>query len=718
VRPLLALVVIVLTALAVWMAFGRGTGGFGPPPAPVVERTEPAPDLARTEVSIETPAAEPAPRTEVPVAVAQPMTTQPTTTRARLAVRVVAKGSAKPLARARVGLTLPVAGFQSRDVERTTGELGEHVWTDAEGRSSFDVDAGREFRLSVHGADSLGGHATVDVPALASAETREVVVEIAFDPDLVFFGRVLDSASHTPVADAAISGEEWNAPASDRGVTDADGVFRIEMRTWRTAGLRVAARGYGPRWIGPSAGHASAETALEILLERGATLRVEVLGADRAPLADAEVRVECWIAEMASGAQNSNRYHDALSWSAPTGSDGIAVLADLPPAASLRGQVLRGKKLIRTEADPFVLQPAEDRHVTWVLGVGGEIRGVVREQDGTPASRFEVWLQRATTEAATYFRTYDESQGRRIVKTDADGAFRFADVAPGGWWVGPRNSGPVGTDPAVEPAPLGEYVAMTGGRIDLDVRLLRGLVIRGRIVEDDGVTPARGQVMAMRPAAHMYIDAAPRLSDTFVVGPLVPGRWTLEANASAAGASSGPVEAEAGATDVVLKLRKRGTVRVRVLEPAGGPVAALSVIVSGANLSRLGTTDARGAIEFVGVELGTLCASASASDGRWAQRAGLTIGSGGVLEVDLVLERGVRARLRCAASGKSTSFRVERDGNVLAFVDANAGGSAEFTLPIGRSTLRAFVPGQGFTDRVVDVAAGSTPEFTYDGGWQ
>jgi len=714
VRPLLVLVVLVLAALAVWLAFGRGPEAVVPgPPPPAVERAASTPELARAEVPIEQPAAEPAPRVDAAVPIAQP-----TTTRARLAVRVVAKGSKKPLARARVGLTLPVAGSQSRDVERTNGELGEHVWTDADGRSTFDVDAGLAFQLTVRGAESLAGHATVDVPALAAAETREVVVELVSDPNLVFFGRVLDAATRAPVAEAAITGEEWNAPTSDRGVTDADGVFRVEMRTWRTAGLRVAARGYGPRWVGPSAGHETADRALEILLERGATLRVELLGADRVPLADAEVRVEAWIAEMASGAQNSHRYLDAMSWTAATGSDGVAVLADLPPGAQLRGSVRRGKTVIRTEADPFVLTAGEDRKLTWILGQGGEIRGVVREQDGTPVPKFEVWLQRATTEGPTYLRPYDESRARRVARTDADGAFRFADVATGGWWVGPRNSGPVRTDPAVEPAPLGEYVVMTGGRVDLDVRLVRGLVIRGRIVGEDGVTPARGQVMVFRPAEQMYIDARPENSETFVVGPLVPGRWTLEANSGADGASSGPVEAEAGATDVVLRLRRNGTVRVRVLDAAGGAVASVPVLAGGAERTSLGNSDAQGVVSFVGIRPGTVYASASAPDGRWAHRAGLAIEPGGVLDVDLLLEQGVRARLRCGTTGKPGRFRVERDGGVLAFVDANAGGTAEFTLPVGRSTLRAFVPGTGFIDRVVDVVAGTTPEFVYDGGWQ
>ncbi len=713
-RPILVLVVLVLAALAVWLAFGRSPEAVVPiAPAPAVERAAPTREPAPSDADVAAPAVEPATRTDA-AAPSEPAAT----TRAHLAVRVVTRETRKPLESARVGLGLPVAGDRTREVDRTTGTLGEIVWTDADGRAAFDVEPGTDFRLAVRGGDTVARNATSIVPALTAGETRDVVVELEFDPDLVFFGRVLDGASRAPIAGASISGEEGRAPESDRGTTDASGLFRVEMRTWTTVGLRVAAKGYGARWVGPSAGHATADTALEILLERGATLRVEVLGADRAPLADAAVRVEAWIAEMASGAQNSNRYLEALSWSAPTGSDGMAVLADLPPGAQLRGSVRRGNTVIRTEADPFVLTAGEDRKLTWVLGQGGEIRGVVREQDGTPVPKFEVWLQRATTDGPTYLRPYDESRARRVAKTDADGAFRFADVATGGWWVGPRNSGPVRTDPAVEPAPLGEYVVMTGGRVELDVRLVRGLVIRGRIVGDDGSTPARGQVMVSRPAEQMYIDARPENSETFVVGPLVPGRWTLEANSGADGASSGPVEAEAGATDVVLRLRKNGTVRVRVLDAAGLPVASIPVLAGGAERTSLGNSDAQGLVTFVGMKPGALYASASAPDGRWAHRAGLAIESGGTLDVDLVLEQGVRARVRCGTSGKPARIRVERDGAVLAFVDANAGGSAEFTLPVGRSTLRAFVPGTGFVDRVVDVAAGTTPEFVYDGGWQ
>lgn len=712
-RPILVLVVLVLAALAVWLAFGRSPAAVVPgPPAPAVERAAPTADLAQAEIPIEPPGVEPAPRVDAAVPVAQP-----TTTRARLAVRVVAKGSKQPLARARVGLTLPVAGFRSRDVERTSGELGEHVWTDADGLSTFDVDAGLAFRLSVRGAESLGGNATVDVPALAPAESRDVVVELAFDPDLVFFGRVLDAVTRAPVAGAAITGEEWNAPTSDRGVTDADGLFRVEMRTWRTVGLRVAASGYGPRWIGAGPGHATADTALEILLERGATLRVEVLGPDRAPLGDAAVHVEAWIAEMASGVQISNRYLDALSWTAATGSDGVAVLADLPPGANLRGRVYRAKKLLRTEADPIVLSAGEDRRITWVLGIGGEIRGVVREQDGTPVPKFEVWLQRATTQAATMFRSYDESQGRRAVRTDADGAFRFTDVATGGWWVGPRTLGPVGEDPALEPAPIGEYVDMTGGRVDLDVRLVRGHVIRGRIVGPDGTTPVAGRVSASRPAEHLYVDASGQTAATFVVGPLTPGRWTL--TAFAAGTSSARVEAAAGDTDVVLRLRTMSALRVRVVDPTGGSVAAVSLVLSGADTIGAMRTDALGACTFAGVATGTCRVAANTSDGRWASSADVVLGSDGPLEVELVLQPGVHGRMRCTpGAGKPVSFRVDRDGTALCFVEANAGGWTDFTLPVGRSTLRAFVPGTGFVDRVVDVVAGTTPEFVYDGGWQ
>ncbi len=711
-RSILVTLALLVVALALWFAFVRDPNVPLPdvPSNSTAARVEVLETSAPLEAAIEAPAQESSERAVV-------VEDTPTSTRARLDVRVVAKGTQRPLVRARVGLGSTEPNSTTREVNRSIGTLGEVLWTDGDGSAAFDVDPGQAMQLSARGGETLARVAYVNVEALLPAETRSIVVEMEFEPNLVFFGRVLDREARAPIVGAAIVGEEPPRTA-DFGTTDADGVFRIAIRTWNTVGLRIRARGFAEHWVGPIAGHDSADRALEILLDRAPKWMVEVLTADRAPLADATVRIESWISDMSSGASTTNRALDALSWSAATDTAGVATFDELPPGAQLRGSVLRGNKLLRQEADPFTLAPGETRRVTWILGAGGSIHGIVREADGTPVPNFEVWMQRATTESPTFFRSYDESQARRIARTDANGAYRFEDVAPGGWWVGPHHPGVVGIDPAVEATPLGEFVALSGERIELDIALVRGLVIRGRLVGTDGVTPARGQVHASRPVDNLYADPQGGGDATFVVGPLVPGRWTLEATGSTPGMRSAPLEVEAGATDVVLRFIELGRVRVHVVDAAGASVPGASVYIASDAYSSSSQTDAQGLREFTGVAPGSCSASANTSDGRWAARAGITVASGQAVDVELTLEPGVRARLRNVAAPNGTRFFVERDGIILGVVHLAPGQSADLTVPIGTSTLRAFVPMTGYVDREIAVTAGTTPEFVYQEGWK
>lgn len=707
-RSLLALALVVLVALAIWFVSGRGGDAVDVRPPPSARAfVEPA-----NEAPSEPPAVA---RVDAPTDQrAQAVAPDAPTTRAQLVVRVLARGTGAPLARARVGLASTEPNAVLRDVERSTGTIGEYPVSDADGRATFDVDSGRAYELTVRGAESVGKNARQAIDALAPGETRSLDVELDVDPDLVFHARVIDRDTRAPVANARVVAE--TPDARQTWTTDADGRFRAELRSWRTLGLRVTAAGRAERWVGPSAGHETAESALEIELERGATLRVEVLAVDRVPIAAAQVRVEAWIDELASGSRTSQRSLDALSWSADTGPDGIAVLDGLPPNARLRGSMHRGGRRIRSEADPIELAPGETRDVTWVLGAGGDVRGIVREADGTPVAGHEIWLQRATTDRATYFRPFDESQARRGAKTDADGAFRFADVAPGGWWVGPAHPGIVGVDATKAAAPIGAYVDMTGASVDLDVRLARGHVIRGRIVGSDGKTPVRGGVFARHASEPMFLDPPAVQSSDFVVGPLVPGRWVLQAHAG--GGTSAEVEANAGDVDVVLALRKLGRVDVRVVDPSGAAVANLAVQVANDTSARSGRTDAQGACTFVGIESGPIAASVVTDDGRWAQRADLALDGAAPLAVELALEPGVRARVRCVSAPPNTRFVVLRGDRALTSFAAKSGEVANVTLPTGACVLRALVPGGDVADRTIDALAGSSPEYVYDGAWK
>jgi hypothetical protein len=737
-RSILILVLVLLAAIVVWFAFLREPVA----PIPVPERT---PAVATPAIAAELdappsvvePAAPSARRVDQP-GIVEPTVDEPAAPpRARLVVRVVAHDTRAPLARARVSTRAAHATGRMQPVERTTGTVGEMLWTDAEGRATFDVEPGQELQLFVSGGDTSATPDQRTIDALRDAEERAIDIGLAVDRDHEFYGRVLERTTHAPVVGAAIlsdcdstmmpsigdSGSKSIKGAQDEirpelTTTDGDGVFHIAVRGRQPVGLTVKSAGFGPHWVGTMKGHDTVDSAFEILIDRGATLRVQVVQVDRAPLANTSVRFDGWIAEMSSGAQDSARYLDALSWSADTDVTGVAVLADLPPNVELRGTASRGGKRIFTLADPLTLTPGEDRAVTWTLGGGSEIHGVVREQDGTPVPKFEVWLQRATTTADTYFRSYDESQSRRIVRTDARGAYRFQDVAPGSWWLGPHSPGNVVADPAAEAAPIGRFVELSGERAEIDITLVRGLVIRGTILAPDGRPAAGGQVHAFRLVEQMFVDSRRVEGGAFVVGPLVPGKWTLEAVSAMDGTRSEPVEAGAGDTGVVLRLRKSAEVRVHVVDASGADVAGAAVVVTTTDGGQSSRTNAQGVFVSRGLRAGPLTVSASTDDGRWASCTGLTAKDGANAEVELVLEAGVVGSLRCVAAEPGTRFSVERDGIAVAYAFATAGNTTSFTLPVGRSTLRAFAANAGNIDREIDVAAGSSPEFVFDRGWQ
>lgn len=713
-RSLLAIAVVALAALAAWLAFPDASGAS----TPAAEAPDVVPAQFEAERADGTSETADAPARRADAVVDPSPISPPTTTRARLDVRVVAAGTREPLARVRVGLALDVPDARSVDVERSRGTVGENLWSDADGGATFDVEPGVALRLWSARGDVPARPAEIEIAPLAPGEARSVELARDVEPDLVFHGRVLARETREPIAGAPIAGERPPRGDSDLGVTGADGVFRVALRTWETVGLRVSAHGFGHRWVGPRAGHETPETALEIPLDRGSTLRVRALAADRTPLVDATARVEAWIAELGSGASGGNRYLDAMSWTAATGADGVATLVDLPPDAQLRGTLTRGGRIVHTVAEPFALRPGEVREVTWTLDAPGEVRGVVRETDGAPVARQTIWLQRATTAAPTIFRSYDESRARRTTATDERGSFRFADVAPGSWWVGPGRTEPGREDPERDPVAHGELVVVADGPADVALTLVRGLVIRGRIVGADGVTPAIGHAGAKRAAEKLYVDAGPA-GDAFVVGPLLPGRWTLSAFSPDGASQSADVEAEAGASGVVLQLVAQARLRLRVLDASGDPVPHAGVLAGNVEHGTTSSeTDENGRREFLALPPGRLFASARMPDGRWALATGLLAASGQALDVDLVLQAGVRARLVCRAAEKGTRFVVERDGSPITFVDAQTGASVEFTLPLGRSTLRALPPGAAPLARELDVAAGAAVELTFDGGWR
>jgi len=524
-------------------------------------------------------------------------------------------------------------------------------------------------------------------------------------------GRVIEKRARLPVSGAVITSSADAHGAS----TDAEGRFEIELSDPDVSSVlveapRFSAIAFDARGVDEASG-----APFEVPLDYASTLRATLLGVDRSPLTGAELRVEGSIPRL-PGSQRDPA--DAFVRSAQADEDGLAVIEGLPAYAPLRCSVWhRGRSLFRV-SDPIELGPGEQRPTTWSMGVEGVIRGVVRERDGRGVPDCVVWLQRATADGLTLFGAEDESGSRRSARSDQEGRFRFADVPRGSWWLGPAHL--PDTDPhVIAPASIGQRIDLPAEDVEREVRLLRGLVVIGRVLAPDGSTPARAEVDASHGPNQGYCDAVPIVDGWFAIGPLAPGRWSLRAKGlTPISSRSDAAEVEAGATDVVLQLNELGTVRVRVIDAAGVPVEEAR-IVAGSRAWRSHTrTRVDGICVLEGVPPGPLTVGATTEDGRWAVFSGRDVGHSTTVVVDLALVPGVRARIRARPGSRASGFEVFRDGVLIASVPAaSQEGIAHVTMPIGSCELRAFTMA-GFVTGSVEVSADTTPEFTFDGEWR
>ncbi len=711
-RIVLALLGLLLGGSLLWLLVSGEAGDVvGPETDASTASREPDPiEPHRTEPAAEVPI-----RVEVDTRVAAERETDagnlPAST--RLIVLVRAEETEAPLTGCRVVVRPdPVeGGFSARHVRGSRGDLSTSPVTDSEGRVEFTLPPARAFQLVAEDPMNLVGPAHVRIEPLAPGETREIEVSAATESDVHFVARVIDNETNVPLAGAQViidtpevlireaTGQSEGAPADHlqtrralstsgwgRIVTDGDGYFELDVRSWLGLMARIEAPGYSWGLVPITAGCESRETAQTVRLCRSAALDVHVTGPIEIPTGEAQVQITVPAYQLAHPNEiglDAQLFH-TVGWKGGTDGDSHVLFSGLPACVPLDVDVTLVHQNAMRRAGPVVLEPGENRKIEVVFGTGAVVAGSFRKLDGTPAEPAEIWMKRGVARWQFSFLDRDDV---RATQSDADGHFVFENVPDGQWVIGPAPTGSV--------APVTVTVTVESGLCDHEALLIArdDLYINGRVVGPDG-RPCMAGVTAFCPAADVIADDMADDQGAFSLGPLVPGSYTLTAHQAGWTeprlADSEDVIVEPGVVDVVLQLRAGASIAGRVVKEATGESVRCQLILSQARIQEkedqalVQQESADGSFVFDGLVPGEYSLSATTRGGECGVLAGIQV-SLGEQRSELILPVRLGGRLHVFYEGSSerAQILVLHNDVVVAIDSVEADTFEVLTLPAG-----------------------------------
>lgn len=725
-RKLAFVMAMLLAGLLLVVTLRRSTEDVGP------VATSPTRSPAVQSPELETPASPPPHRLRGEVqdgATSEPLVDDASDSKAaELKVQVVSSDSGAPLPDVEVEL-----------VARKSGDYVEES-TDDEGLATFDAVVDEALELHVPGDRGRHGARELALEPLEAGEIRSVVLPVPTAlGDASFFGRVVraEDGAALPGARVSLVDPEWPSSLDTmrmrtkgraRVTPDANGLFEVSYTAWDPPSGRVELAGYASAAFDLVAGFDQPERPAEIRMLRPGSVEVTVLDRGGGALSGVEVRLSVSTARFASPKHPNGDWwtYETVTWSESTDVQGACTLTGLVPEQRLRVLLVHGGAE-HDIAQSLRVEPGETKRVEYRLGSDATVRGILIDQDGQAVASQVVWLARGpgteTIWAGIHYSAFASAE------TDVQGRFRFDNVPPGDWFVGPASTRDESDDPAgaelvaqvTEPV----HVATHQEEVELVLRRQRGLYIRGVVLGPNGGAVAGSvSVRAWRPSRSSPWDILGKIrtdeAGQFVLGPLPAGQLLVVASGWSVGeAESQPVLASAGDEGVVLQLRAGASLRGKVVDDLGViRDAELTVIRSppafdGDDLS-WGSAGGEG-FELEGLEAGRFSILAQTPDGLAGCSEALRVEAGQSLDGIVVqLQQAAVVRVTHARGERALEFRIAGQLVQRGWIDER--GTVEYSLPPGPVLVRMLEDGEGspVQERTVDAPRGSVVEVTFD----
>jgi hypothetical protein len=608
-------------------------------------------------------------------------------------------------------------------IKTTSGSRGkpyDKLHTDDKGLVEIEMPPDVPTRVSAYGSDHNAGSDDAKIPPLKAGDVRAVTLEIPTGDDMPFWMKLVDDPSGAPVTGANITTDKGGASNTK---SDADGLAFVQSRSWSPGLLGVQAEGYAETWLKPEPGHAQSDAALVVKLAKCATVRLHVI--DAADHAIANAKIDLMTEGYNLGRSGGGGSLDLIGkadphWHGTTDESGEATITCVPARVAIQAGITSPKSW--HPADKLVFEPGETRRIEWKLSNGCDVHGLVLDQTNAPVTKREMWMRKATRKTPVYLDSSSTNETLKAV-TDDQGRFRFTDVGAGTWWLGPSAPKSLAKVVADDVAAFAQIVEIVEGAsdLDVDVHVDRGLLIRGQVLDPKGAPVRSAYVRGYELSGKIGVSANFSGNESvFSVGPLMKGRYLLVAHGLGGDADSDPVEVDAGAQDVTLRLKTGASISGTVVNPAGEHVEAQMWMKmrGSATFGVHGVScNAQGAFQIEGLPAGTFDVAATDSDGATGLLEGVVVETGESKSgLTIRLAPGGHVRVRHEGPDRFANIEVLSHGVLVTLDGVERSTSKEFAAPAGSVTVQATYHESGtrVVERTVEVKAGQTVDVVFE----